>query len=106
MTCDQEWSHEELYGVAYDECILACRGLKYPLDIKDLDKPNILIEFIMNELGADKNLVDIYDEFFKNKTPHESSDDVFNKWANWMQNLIKSTLEAHKYKYYYTIDGK
>ena len=102
MTCDQEWSHEELYGVAYDECIKACKGLDYLLDMKDLDKPNILMEAIMAMLCIDKNLVDYYDEFYADKAPNESSDDVFNKWDNWMQGYIKSTLESHRYKYYYT----
>lgn len=99
MTCDKEWSHEELYGVAYDECIKACRNIGFLLDTPNLDKPNILMEIIMNELG-EKNLVDIYDEFHMNKAPYESSDEVFERWDEWMQKYIKSTLLAHKYKYY------
>ena len=100
MTCDNEWSNEELYYVAYDECMKACKGLDYLLDTKDLDKPNILMETIMKELGSEKNLVDFYDEFYMDKAPYEASDEVFEKWDQWMVNRIRSTLEAHKYKYY------
>lgn len=99
MTCDQEWSHEELYGVGYDECMKACRNIGFLLDTPNLDKPNILMETIMDELG-EKNLVDIYNELHMNKAPHEGSDEVFAKWDQWMQAHIKATLLAHKYKYY------
>jgi hypothetical protein len=100
MTCDKEWSHEELYGVAYDECMRACRGLDYLLDMKDLDKPNILMELIMDELDEDKNLVDYYDEFYASKDTDDTSDDVFNKWDHWMHDRIQETLYNHKYKHY------
>lgn len=99
MTCDQEWSHEELYGVAYDECMRACKGLTYLLDIPDLDKPNILMEHIMDSLG-DHNLVDKYDTLYANKGAGDTSDDVFSRWDIWMQNTIQETLKAHKYKGY------
>lgn len=99
VTCDQEWSHEELYGVGYDECMKACRNIGFLLDTLNLDKPNILMETIMDELG-DKNLVDIYDEFYMDKAPHESSDEVFARWDQWIQAHIQSTLKAHKYKHY------
>ena len=100
MTKDNEWSHEELYWVTYDECIKACRNVGFLLDVPNLDKPNILMETIMDELDTGKNLVDYYDEFYMNKAPHESSDEVFEKWNDWIQNRIKSTLNNHKYKYY------
>lgn len=99
MTCDQEWSHEELYGVGYDECMKACRNISFLLDTLNLDKPNILMETIMDELG-DKNLVDIYDQFYMDKAPYEGSDEVFARWDEWMQAHIKSTLKAHRYKHY------
>lgn len=99
MTCDKEWSHEELYGVGYDECMKACRNVGFLLDTLNLDKPNILMETIMSELG-DKNLVDIYDRFYAEKNPQDTSDDVFARWDQWMQKHIKDTLQAHKYKYY------
>ena len=100
MTCDQEWSHEELYGVAYDECIHACKNIKFLLDMDNLDKPNILMEVLMNELDEGMNLVDYYDRFYVQKTPYESSNDVFAKWDQWMQARIQATLQAHKSKHY------
>lgn len=103
MTMDQEWSHEELYGVAYDECAKACQGLKYLLDMKDLDKPNILLDLIMEELDS-LNLVDCYDAVYIQKAPHEDSDIVFSRYDEWMQKRIQDTLLAHKYKGY--IGGK
>lgn len=99
MTCDQEWSHEELYGVAYDECMRACQGLTYLLDNPDLKKPNILMDNIMDMLG-DHNLVDKYDALYTSKDANDTSDDVFNRWDSWMQNTIKETLQAHRYKHY------
>lgn len=99
MTCDQEWSHQELYGIAYDECARACKNLTYLLDDIKLTHPNILMEIIMEELGG-RNLVDIYDGFYNGKSMQESSDNIFDKWDEWMQKRIQSTLLAHKYKYY------
>lgn len=99
VTCDQEWSHEELYGVGYDECMKACRNIGFLLDTLNLDKPNILMETIMDELG-DRNLVDVYDQFYAEKSPQDTSDDVFARWDQWMQGHIKATLQAHKYKHY------
>lgn len=97
MTRDNEWSHEELYGVAYDECMKACRNLKFLLDIPNLDKPNILMEVLIDELDEDKNLVDYYDEMLAES---QSSDEAFSRWDQWMINRIQSTLQAHKYKHY------
>jgi hypothetical protein len=99
MTIDDEWSHEELYGVLYDECNHACQGLKYLLDIPDLKKPYVLAQRILTELG-DKNLVDMYDKFYMEKAPHESSDDVFARYDEWMLAHIQNTLKAHKSKHY------
>lgn len=107
MTCDNEWSHEELYGVGYDECMKACRNIGFLLDTLNLDKPNILMETIMNELG-DKNLVDIYDDILtdillekcETSINEQISDEAFARWDQWMQKHIKDTLLAHKYKYY------
>lgn len=70
------------------------------MDTKDMDKPDVLIEIFMNELDEDKNLVDYYDEFYMQKSPHEDSDDVFAKWDEWMIDRVKSTIKAHKYKGY------
>ena len=107
MTCDKEWSHEELYGVAYDECMKACRNIDFLLDDMRLIHPNILMETIMDELG-DKNLVDIYDDILtdillercETSISKQISDDTFAKWDQWIQAHIKATLKAHKYKYY------
>ena len=99
ITCDGEWSHEELYGVAYDECMKACRNVGFLLDDMRLMHPDNLMRTIMDSLG-DKNLVDIYDKFHADKAPHESSDEVFASWDQWMQRYIKDTLATHKYKYY------
>lgn len=108
MTHDKEWSHEELYGVAYDECMKACRNLKFLLDTPNLDNPNILIEVLMNELDEDKNLVDYYDDMLtdillercETSISKQISDEAFARWDKWMINRIQSTLEAHKYKHY------
>lgn len=112
MTHDNEWSHEELYGVAYDECIKACRNIGFLLDTPNMDKPNILMEVLMDELDEDKNLVDYYDEMLADALidkgdiaiTAEISDEVFARWDRWMINRIKSTLEAHKYKHYVRCD--
>ena len=98
-TKDGEWTHEELYGVAYDECMHACEKIPFLLDKPNLDKPNVLMDTIMDELG-DMNLVDYYDKFYADKVPHESSDEVFNKWDNWMQDRIRATIQAHKHPLY------
>ena len=97
VTCDNEWSHEELYGVVYDECMKACRNIKFLLDTPNMDKPDILIDVLMEELDEDKNLVDYYNEMY---AEIKSSDDTFARWDQWMINRIQSTLLAHKYKHY------
>ena len=53
----------------------------------------------MNELG-DKNLVDIYDGFYAEATGEYKSDEAMARWDQWLYECIKSTLQAHKYKYY------
>lgn len=112
MTHDNEWSHEELYGVAYDECIKACRNIGFLLDTPNLDKPNILMEVLMDELDEDKNLVDYYDEMLADALIDNGdiaitakiSDKVFARWDQWMIDRIQSTLKAHKYKHYVRCD--
>lgn len=105
MTCDQEWSHEELYGVVYDNCYIACKHkIKFLLDNPNLAKPNILMDLIWDELDEGKNLVDYYNEIYASKDASDTSDDVFNKWDLWMQKRIQDTLFAHKYKGY--VGGK
>lgn len=107
MTCDNEWSHEELYGVGYDECMKACRNIGFLLDTLHLDKPNILMETIMNELD-NRNLVDVYDDILtdillercETSINEQISNEAFARWDKWMQGHIKNTLLAHKYKYY------
>ena len=47
ITCDGEWSHEELYGVAYDECMEECRKVDFLLDNMQLLHPNILLDTII-----------------------------------------------------------
>ena len=98
VTIDNEWSHEELYGVLYDECNHACNSLKYPLDIPDLSKPYVLAHTILAEFG-EKNLVDIYNQFYE-QSADKSSDIVFERYDEWMLAHIQNTLKAHKYKYY------
>jgi hypothetical protein len=85
----------------------ACRNIGFLLDTLNLDKPNILMETIMDELG-DRNLVDIYDDMLtdillercKTSIDKQVSDETFARWDQWMQGHIKATLQAHKYKYY------
>lgn len=108
MTHDNEWSHEELYGVAYDECMKACRNVGFLLDAPHLDNPDILIGVLMDELEEGKNLVDYYDDMLADALidkgditiTTEISDEVFARWDEWIINRIQSTLEAHKYKHY------
>lgn len=100
VTCDKEWTHKELYGVAYDNCIHVCNELKFLLDDPNLAKPNILMETIMDSLDEGKNLVHYYNEIYASKDANDTSDNVFNRWDTWIQNTIQETLHAHKYKYY------
>ena len=108
MTHDMEWSHEELYGVAYDECMKACRNVGFLLDTKHLDKPNVLMDTLMSELDEGKNLVDYYDDILvdvllekgSTSVTEEVSNEVFARWDKWIINRIQSTLEAHKYLHY------
>jgi hypothetical protein len=100
MTCDQEWSHEELYGVVYDNCYIACKHkIKFLLDDPKLTHPDNLRDAVMDALG-DHNLVDKYDALYASKDASETSDDVFDKWDLWIQNTIQEILQAHKYKGY------
>lgn len=98
ITCDGEWTYEELHGIAYDECMRACKSIPFLLDKKNLDKPDILLETIIDELDMD--FVDIYDNLYENRDKSESSDDVFNKWDNWMQDRIQHTILSHKHPLY------
>lgn len=99
MTCDQEWSYEELYGVLYGECMRACKGLIHLLDNPNLSKPNLLAEYIVDNLGK-HTLVDKYNAIYADKNIEDTSDDVFNRWDHWMQHTIQETIKAHKYKGY------
>lgn len=108
MTHDNEWSHEELYGVAYDECMKACRNVGFLLDTPHLDSPNVLMDTIMNELDEGKNLVDYYDEILAEiliercdiSITEAVSIVTFSRWDEWIINRIQSTLQAHRYKHY------
>ena len=82
MTHDNEWSHEELYGIAYDECMKACRNVGFLLDIPHLDKLNILIEVLMSELCEDKNLVDYYDEMLVDTLVDKCSTSITEEISN------------------------